>query len=140
MFFLFYGQKMQKVISQLKREYIVWNWFCLETNFSYTYLSSFRNFFILSFKKSKTCISWDEMLHLQNFESDVQFLKNEKFVNFVCLTVLKDVYMQDYLTTKDWNLFAKKKRSPHGMQVVRPTECRCKLGTKYSLYVKDEVG
>ena len=32
------------------------------------------------------------------------------------------------------------KRSPHGMQVVRPTECRCQLGTKYSLYVKDEVG
>ena len=80
------------------------------------------------------------MLHLQNFETDVQFLKNEKCVNFVCLTVLKDVYMQDYYTTKDFENFFEKKRLPHGMQVVRPTECRCQLGTKYSLYVKDEVG
>ena len=56
------------------------------------------------------------MLHLQNFESDVQFLKNEKFVNFVCLTVLKDVYMQDYYTTKDFKKIFEKKD--------RPTECR----------------
>ena len=141
MFFMFSGQKMHKFTSYLKRECIVWNRFCLETNFSYTCLFSFRNLSLFHLRNRKPAFRGTKLCYIfKILKSDVQFLKNVKFVNIVCLTVLKDVYMQDYYTTKDFKKFFEKKRSPHGMQVVRPTECRCQLGTKYSLYVKDEVG
>ena len=139
--FMFSGQKMHKFTSYLKRECIVLNRFCLETNFSYTCLFSFRNLSLFHLRNRKPAFRGTKLCYIfKILKSDVQFLKNVKFVNIVCLTVLEDVFMQDYYTTKDFELCFEKKRSPHGMQVLRPTECRCQLGTKYSLYVKDEVG
>ena len=138
---MFSGQKMHKFTSYPKRECIGWNRFCLETNFSYTYLFSFRNLSLFHLRNRKPAFRGTKLCYIfKILKSDVQLLKNVKFLSIVCLTVLKDVYISRIIIPQKTLILSWKKRLPHGMQVVRPTECRCQLGTKYSLYVKDEVG
>ena len=124
-FLCFLARKCKKwhLLTQ-KRIYCLKSILC-RNKFFYTYLSSFRNLSFFHLRNRKPAFRGTKCYIFKILKSDVQFLKNVKFVSIVCLTVLKDVYISRIIMPQKTLIFFLKKKiaprnagcAPHGMQV-----------------------